>query len=120
MQRPARHDLSKEKLIEEATKAVGGEICKTLTRSPLVRIGLVVAIEPEELPSFSLELVLRVLPSFSQVGPGPLAKAQEVVSSLMEYGYSITHEDDGCLVCRKQIEYERMRQEHDHLLRILS
>ncbi len=93
-----------EKLIETARQSTTGEAFQQVMKAEHYRAGIVVNVPKNGTPATSIELLLQVFSQNSTVDPLLIEKVARVVRALNSMGYSVTHEDDGWLLCKKMIE----------------
>lgn len=97
-------DIQLEEMVQSAVRSANGEAYRAVFRREDYRAGIIVAMRTDGVPTFSVELLLRIFRPFSTIDPPSLARVTEIVRQLSERGYSIAHEDDGWLCCKRLIE----------------
>lgn len=84
-------------LLEEAKASGHGEAYKTLDRNPYCRFGVGARLTSSGAPSFSIEILIYLCPSFSEADLRVLEKSLTCLKELQARNYSLTCQDDNCI-----------------------
>lgn len=112
--------LSIEKMIDTAERSTNGESYQIIMRGENYKLGVIITIQADRSPHFSIELLLRIFVSFSSVDPPLLEKATGIFNLLTERGYLVAYEDAGWFCCRRSMESGELIRECELIHKILE
>jgi hypothetical protein len=99
-------------LIEGAKASVHMEAYKTLDRNLNFRIGIGVRLKPPDAPSFFVEILIYLCPTFSKADLSVLEKSLACLKKLQIRNYSLTCQDGNCISCEKAVPSKQLVEEY--------
>jgi hypothetical protein len=103
--------LDAKALLEEA-KASEREAYRTLDKNPNFRIGVGVRLTPSHQPSFFVEILIYLCPSFRNADLAVLEKSLTCLKELKTRNYALTCQDDNCVSCEATVPAESLDEEY--------
>lgn len=91
-------------LRNRASRSDNREAYEVVERTASGRIGVGVRLGGSRPPRYFVEIVLDPSPNRPRVTPGLLKRAGSLAGRLLERGYALRAEDDGCLTCEKAVD----------------
>jgi hypothetical protein len=88
--------LDAKALLEEAKASEHGEAYRTLDKNPNFRIGVGVRLTPPNKPSFFVEILIYLCPSFRNADLDVLEKSLTCLKELKARNYALTCQDGNC------------------------
>jgi hypothetical protein len=99
-------------LIEEAKASEHREAYRTLDRNLNFRIGIGVRLTPPDAPSFFVEILIYLCPTFSKADLRVLEKCLACLQELQVRNYSLTCQDGNCISCEKAVPSKELTEEY--------
>src|SRR5512136_3350162 len=98
-----------------ALESEGRECYREIESGKDHRVGIVASALPSGCVLFSIEVSLRLCRTEGEVRPGSLEQAALLSRRLQERGYTMSHLDDGWIVCEKPLFKEAIVSEVEFL-----
>lgn len=98
-----------------ARESEGRECYREIESGKDCRVGIVASALPSGCVLFSIEVCLRLCRREGEVRPQSLEQAALLSRRLQERGYTMSHLDDGWIVCEKPLFKEVIATEVDYL-----
>jgi hypothetical protein len=98
-------------LMEAAKDSRDKEAYKLLEKSPLYRIGVGARTNSPNLPSFFIEVIVRLSTENGEVSLPRLQKTLHMLKELQKRGYSLTYQDDNSISCEIATSIHEISQE---------
>lgn len=99
-------------LIEKAKTSRDQEAYKLLEKTTSYRIGVGARTDPQNPPSFFIEVIVRLSTENDDVNLTRLEKNLHLLKALQMRGYSLTYQDDNSITCEKTIFMREICQEY--------
>jgi hypothetical protein len=90
-------------LLEEAKTSEHQEAYRTLERNPNYRIGVGVRLTPSNSPSFFVEVMVYLCPSFGNADLNVLEHSLTCLKKLKARNYVLTCQDGNCVSCEATV-----------------
>lgn len=104
--------LNAKVLLEEAKASEHGEAYRTLDKNPNFRIGVGVRLTPPHQPSFFVEILIYLCPSFRNADLDVLEKSLTCLKKLKARRYSLTCQDGNCVSCEATVSVANFVEEY--------
>jgi hypothetical protein len=104
--------LNAEVLLEEAKASEHGEAYRTLDKNPNFRIGVGVRLTPFHPPSFFVEILFHLCPSFRNADLDVLEKSLTCLKELKARNYTLTCQDGNCVSCEATVSAAKLIKEY--------
>ena len=95
--------LDVKALLEEAKASEHGEAYRTLDKNPNFRIGVGVRLTTPNKPSFFVEILLYLCPSFKNADLNVLENSLNYPKELKSRNYALTCQDSNCVSCEATV-----------------
>jgi hypothetical protein len=99
-------------LLETAEASENQEAYRTLERNPNYRIGVGVRMAPPNPPTFFVEILIYLCPSFSNLDLDALEKSLTCLKELKERNYILTCQDGNCVSCEATVPASSLAEEY--------
>ena len=99
-------------LIEGAKDSEHMEAYKTLDRKQNFRIGIGVRLKPSDAPSFFVEILIYLCPTFNKADLRVLEKSLEFLKKLQVRNYSLICQDGNCISSEKAVLSKQLAEEY--------
>jgi hypothetical protein len=100
-------------LLKEAEASEHGEAYVTLTRSSNYRIGVGVRISSSDTPSFFIEIIIYLCLGSVRADLSLLQKSLSCLKRLQARKYSISYQNDNCIICEKTLSIQNLYREYE-------
>ena len=107
-------------LLEEAETSEHQEAYRTLERRLNYRIGVGVRITPPKLPSFFVEVIIYLCPSFEIADLDVLEKSLACLKKLKAKQYTVTCQDNNCLSCETMVPAPNLAEEYREIQTLMK
>jgi hypothetical protein len=98
-------------LLEEAEASEHKEAYRPLERNANYRIGVGVRLTPPNPPTFFVEILIYMCPTFSNADLDALEKSLACLKELKARKYSLTCQDGNCISCEAAVPKQRLAEE---------
>ena len=106
-------------LLKEAEASEHKEAYRTLERNPNYRIGVGVRLTPSNLPTFFVEILIYLCPSFSNADLDALEKSLTCLKELKTRNYTLTCQDGNCISCEAAVP-KRLAEEYANVKALMK
>jgi len=100
-------------LLEEAKNSEHKESYRILERNPKYRIGIGIRLESSGQPSFFIETLVYLCPNPSKIDLSLLEKTVILLKELQARGYSLSCQDDHCILCETTVPPQNLAAEYE-------
>jgi hypothetical protein len=107
-------------LLEEAEASEHKEAYRTLERNTNYRIGAGVRLTPPNPPTFFVEILIYLCPSFSNANLDALEKSLKCLKELKASDYALTCQDGNCISCEVVIPASRLMEEYANVKALMK
>lgn len=104
----ARKTIDAQALREQAKKSEAKESFEVLERRRNCRIGVGVRFESDGVPSFFIEVLIKLCSGLSPLDLGLMVTSISLLQKLKSRGYSLNCEEDGCVSCELAVPPEKL------------
>ncbi len=117
---PRKHPFPNLHEMESAARGSETKECyREISRGDDHRLGVVASAFPSGCVLFSMEISLRLCRTAGEVQPVRLERTANLSRLLQRRGYSVSHLDDGWIVCEKDLLKEELPREQEYLRRAI-
>ena len=111
--------LDAKALLEEA-KASEHEAYRTLDKNPNFRIGVGVRLTSPNKPSFFVEILIYLCPSFRNADLAVLEKSLTCLKELKARNYALTCQDGNCVSCEATVFAKNLAEEYGKIKALMK
>jgi hypothetical protein len=99
-------------LLEEAKASEHGEAYRTLNKDQNFRIGVGVRLTPPNQPSFFVEILIYLCPTFRNADLAVLEKSLTCLKELKARNYTLTCQDGNSISCEATVPAANLAEEY--------
>ena len=99
-------------LLKTAKTSEQGEAYRTLDKNQNFKIGVGVRLTPPNPPSFFVEILIYLCPSFRNADLDVLEKSLTCLKDLKAENYTLTCQDGNCISCEATVTSGRLAEEY--------
>ena len=107
-------------LLEAAKTSEHGEAYRTLDKNQNFRIGVGVRLAPSNPPSFFVEILIYLCPSFRNADLTVLEKSLTCLKELKAKNYTLTCQDGNCVSCEATVSSARLAGEYGKVKALMN
>jgi hypothetical protein len=107
-------------LLEEAKASEHEEAYRTLDKNQNFRIGVGVRLTPPNPPSFFVEILIYLCPSFRNADLTVLEKSLTCLKELKAKNYTLTCQDGNCVSCEATVSSGRLAGEYGKVKALMN
>jgi hypothetical protein len=112
--------LDAKALLKAAEASEHGEVYRTLDKNPNFRIGVGVRLTPPNKPSFFVEILIYLCPSFKNVDLTVLEKSLKCLKELKASNCALTCQDGNCVSCEATVSANRLAEEYGKIKAVMK
>ena len=112
--------LDPEALLKEAKVSEHSEAYRTLDKNLNFRIGVGVRLKPPNKPSFFVEILIYMCPSFRNADLTVLEKSLVCLKELKARNYALTCQDGNCISCETSVAVKNLAEEYGKIKALMK
>jgi hypothetical protein len=112
--------LDTAEILKEAKTSEHGEAYRTLDKNQNFRIGVGVRLTPPNPPSFFVEILIYLCPSFRNADLTVLEKSLTCLKELKAKNYTLTCQDGNCVSCEATVDSESLAEEYGKVKALMN